>query len=152
MRKLIGLFEILLVLSVLLVGPTDPVYALSEITTLIDADTLSGVADTVAEDWYIADAKRVTFFVTYDQDGTTVAVTSNVTVAVSVDGVNWQDVSWYDVGGGVTPQTSEELTADATYVGWFDKAINAPYIRIRATSTGETGMSADITVTLVVDK
>lgn len=152
MKKLIGLFGILLVLVVLLVGPSDPVYALSDITTMIDEETLSGTADTVAADRYIADAKRVTFFITYDRDGTTAAVTTTVTVAVSVDGVNWHDISWYDVAGGVTPQTSEEFTIDTTYAGWFDNALNAPYIRVRATSAGETGMSADITVTLVADK
>lgn len=128
------------------------VYAGQDVVTVIDGETLSGSSDAVEVDRYIGDADRVTFFVTYDQDATTTAVTSTVTVAVSYDGTNWQDVSWFDVAGGATPVTSEELTSDATYVGWLDKALTAPYMRIRVSSSGETGMSADVTVVLVVDK
>lgn len=119
---------------------------------MINAETLTGVADRIEADRYIGDADRVTFFVTYDQDGETVGVTSTVTVAVSIDGVNWQDISWFDVAGGVTPQTSETLTTDGTYVGWLDNRIAATYIRIAVKSSGALGENADVTVTLIEKK
>ena len=149
MKKLMKLTCVLLVLVLFACSA----YAGQDIVTMIDAETLTGGSDTVAADRYIGDADRVTFFVTYDQDGTTVAVTASVTVAISVDGINWQDISWFDVAGGVTPVTSEILGADATYTGWLDKAITAPYIRIRVTTSGpDDSVTADATVTLVVDK
>jgi len=121
-------------------------------TEVIETETLTGVSDTTSGDIYVGDSKRVTFFITYDQDGTTVGITTTITVAISADGTNWHDVSWFDVAGGATAQTSEELTDDATYAGWLDTKITAPHIRIRATSTGAIGENADITVTVVEDK
>ena len=128
------------------------VHAGQDIVTIIDAERLTGVSDRIEADRGIGDDQRVTFFVTWDQDGSTVGVTGTVTVAVSVDGVNWQDISWFDVAGGATPQTSEELTSDTTYVGWLDSRITAKYIRIAVKSTGAVGENADVTVTLVEDK
>jgi hypothetical protein len=128
------------------------VYAGQVITTIIDDETLTGTSDRVEADKGIGGDERVTFFVTYDQDGSTIGVTSTVTVAVSIDGVNWQDISWFDVAGGVTPQTSETLTTDTTYVGWLDSRITAKYIRIAVKSTGAVGENADVSVNLVEER
>lgn len=144
MRKLI-----VIALMALLAGHA---YAGQTQVEIIPTERLTGVSDRIEADRNIADAERVTFFVTYDQDGTTVGVTSTVTVAVSVDGTNWQDISWFDVAGGVTPQTSEELTTDTTYVGWLDSRITAKYIRIAVKSSGAVGENADVSVTLVEKK
>jgi len=128
------------------------VYAGQVITEIIPEETLTGTSDRVEADLNIADAEKVTFFVTYDQDGSTVGVTSTVSVAVSLDGTNWQDISWFDVAGGVTPQTSEQLTTDATYVGWLDSRLTSKYIRIAVKSSGAVGENADVAVNLVEDK
>ena len=82
----------LIMVMVLLVLLAGYVYAGQTEVVMINDETLTGVADRTEADRYIGDAERVTFFVTYDQDGTTVGVTSTVTVAVSVDGTNWQDI------------------------------------------------------------
>jgi len=140
---------IVIALMALLAGHA---YAGQTQVEIIPTERLTGVSDRIEADRNIADAERVTFFVTYDQDGTTVGVTSTVTVAVSVDGTNWQDISWFDVAGGVTPQTSEELTTDTTYVGWLDSRITAKYIRIAVKSSGAVGENADVSVTLVEKK
>jgi len=145
MKKLI----FVLALLALLAGQA---YAGQTEVVMIDDERLTGTTDRVEADRGIGDAKRVTFFVTWDQDGTTVGVTGTVTVAISVDGINWHDISWFDVTGGVTPVTSEVLTTDTTYAGWFDTRITAKYIRIAVKETGAIGENADVTVTLVEDK
>ena len=145
MRKLF----LILALTALLAGQA---YAGMTTRTMIDDETLTGVSDRVEADWWIGDTDRVSFFVTYDQDGTTVGVTSTDTAAVSLDGINWKDIYWYDVAGGLSPQTSEQLTVDTTYVGWLDPILIAPYIRIAVKSSGAVGENADVTVTLVSDK
>ena len=125
-------------------------------------ETLSITNPIVEADAYIADSDRVTFFVTLNNNRTTAAVTAGVTVAYSVDGVNWHDISWMDVAGGVTPQTSETTTAaELTYVGWIDNRLIGKFIRIRINSVeldanyDSRFVAADnaaVTVTIVEDK
>ena len=149
MKKLIG---VLLILGMMAL----PAFGRQVETVVIDDVNFASASGTSSErDVFIGDSDKVSFFVTYDQTGTTVAVTANVTAALSVDGINWEDISWFDVAGGVTPQTSEDMTSDNTYFGYFNDAITAPHLRIRATYTGEechTGMGADITITVVEKK
>ena len=135
--------------------------AVQTYTEIID-ETLS-ISNPVAEaDGYIADSDKVTFFMTINNNRTTAAVTAGVTVAYSVDGVNWHDISWLDVAGGVTPQTSETTTAaEQVYVGWIDNRLIGKYIRLRIKS-GELESNYDsrftaddnaaVTVTIVENK
>lgn len=101
-------------------------------TDIIDTD-LTNTSPAVEGDLYVGSADKVTFFVTYDSARTTAAVTMSVTAAASIDGVNWTDISWFDVAGGGIPQTSETIGTDSTYVGWFFNSLTTPQIRIRAT-------------------
>lgn len=151
-RVIFGLLALVLLAS--------PVFAAQTQTEIVD-ETLS-TSNTIAEgDCNVEDSERITFFATIDNNRTTAAVTAKVTAAVSIDGVNWQDISWMDVAGGVTPQTTE-TTANAvqTYVGWLDNRIQAKYLRIRVYADDlETSPSryiaadnATITVTVVEDK
>ena len=122
-------------------------------------ETLSET-NTVAEaDLNIADAKRVSFFATIDCNRTTASVTATVTAAYSLNGTDWTDISWMDVAGGATPQTTETTTLKKqTYVGWIHPTLIAKYIRIRANATNmttystTTGDSATLSVTVVQDK
>jgi hypothetical protein len=124
-------------------------------------DTLSK-SDAVSEaDLNISDAKRVTFFMTLNNSATTAAVTATVTAATSLNGTDWTDISWMDVAGGVTPQTTETTTlTKQTYVGWIDNRLIAKYIRIRVKAVnlndypeayGAT-TTADLNVSVVQDK
>ena len=130
-------------------------------TTAIDK-TMSTANTTAEGDVFIADAKRVSVFTTIVNNRTTAAVTLTVTMAYSVDGLNWQDISWMDVAGGVTPQTTESTTlARETYIGWIDNRLVGKYLRIRVDAT-ELGLNANgmytsadnaaLTVTVVEDK
>jgi hypothetical protein len=153
MKKLL-----LVLMAVLLVGPS---YAAQTEKTLVDGVTLTRPSPRTEGNSYIGDSDKIAFFVTYDSSRETAAVTANVTVSVSLDGKNWQDISWFDAAGGVTPQTSETLSTDGTYYGWFDRAITAPRIRIgidmtEANAPGAvgygTGDTATVTITLIEKK
>lgn len=134
----------------------------SQVRNEIIDETLS-ITNPVAEaDLYVAESGRVAFFATIDNNRTTASVTATVTAAYSIDGTNWTDISWMDVAGGVTPQTSESTTsAEQTYVGWVDNRLIGKFIRIRVNATelglnyGSRFVAADnatISVTIVQEK
>lgn len=109
----------------------------------------------------IENSKRVSFFATIDNYRTTAQVTATVTVSMSLNGTDWTDISWFDVSGGATPQTSETTSlVKQTYVGWLDNRLQAKYIRIKinANDLKETAWhymsldTADISVTVVQDE
>ena len=138
-----------------------PVFSAQTTREIID-DTLSITNPVEEADIYVGDSDRITFFTTINNNRTTAAVTATVTVAMSVDGTNWQDISCYDVAGGGTPQTSEiTVSAEQTYIGWIDPIMIAPYMRIRINATelglnyGSRFTSADnatVSITVVEDK
>lgn len=132
-----------------------PCYAANVNKEIIDT-TLNTTTPFTAENLYIGDAEKVSFFVTYDSSRATAAVTANVTMAASIDGINWTDISWFDVAGGGIPQTSETLSLDGTYVGWMFYSLPAQQIRIRANMVNSAvygpGETAGITVTIVENK
>lgn len=151
MKKLVlALFAV-----VLLCGVS---YAAQTQDEIIDA-TIAEATPALEGDCYIGDARSVAFFTTINCNRTTASVTATVTAAASVDGVNWQDISWMDTAGGVTPQTTETTTLKKqTYVGWLDNRLAAKFIRIRVQDanmyaySNTTGDSATVTVTVVQDK
>ena len=111
-----------------------PVYAGQTTSKIIDSKVINRSSPVAQGDIYLGDADKVTFFVTYDSNRVTAAITANLTAAVSLDGINWQDISWLDVAGGVTPVTSEDLSfsnpSDGNYVGVLDYSVTAPYLKI----------------------
>ena len=136
------------------------VFAAQTRNEIID-ETLSITTSAYEAEIYISDSRRVSFFTTIDNARTTARVTATVTAAISLDGTNWQDISWMDTAGGVTPQTTETTTAaEQTYVGWMDDRLIGKFLRIRVNST-ELGLNtaglvagdnAAISVTVVQDK
>ena len=132
-----------------------PSYAAQTQKTIVDEVTISKASPLAEGNTNISEAEKVTFFVTYTSSSPTEGVTANVTASISYDGIHWQDISWFDVAGGVTPQTSETLTTNQTYVGWFDKALTAPRIRIginmsEANAPAAVGYGAEMTATVTV--
>jgi hypothetical protein len=132
----------------------------AQVTKEIIDRTLSKTSSTGEADINIADSKRVSFFVNIDNSATTAAVTATVTAATSLNGTDWTDISWLDVAGGVTPQTTETTTAKKQqYVGWLDNRLIGRYLRIRVNATNMTSYpsayaseTADLSVTVVQDK
>jgi hypothetical protein len=146
MKKLILVVLALMVLVI-------PAYAVQTQTEIASDEVFTGTSDFIETDLYIADSQRVTFFTTWDRTATTACATATVTAAMSIDGENWEDISWFDVAGGTTPVTSEILGSDGTYAGYIDPIIIAPYIRIGVWFAGdETTSTGTMTVTVVQDK
>lgn len=127
--------------------------------------TISNTA--VEGDISVADAKRVAFFVTNDSSIATEGITCSVTAAISLDGVFWQDINWYDIAGTTTKQSSEDLhgaadgsgyIGDGYYYAWFDEEMAMPMLRFRvtldSTAASQVGSAAynEVTVTIVQDK
>ncbi len=149
------MFVVLAILALL----TSPAYAVQTQRTLIDKETINRDNYEVEASANISDAERVAFFVTYNSSSLTEGVTVNVTVSISIDGVNWTDVCWSDAAGGATLQTSETLSSSGIYAGWFDKSLTSPYVNIKVSMTEHAATnlygpeeSAEITVTLVEKK
>ena len=153
MKKLLLAFVAVMVMA-------SSAYAAQVTKEIIDEEL--NTSNSVAEaDLNIADAKRVSFFVNIDNNRTTASVTAKVTAAYSLNGTDWTDISWLDVAGGVTPQTTETTTAKKQqYIGWIDNRLIGKYIRVRvhadeltATPAHYTAADhADLSVTIVEDK
>ena len=135
-----------------------PVFAAQTQDKITD-ETLTTSSTVLWDDIDIQNAKRVSFFVTNDTtiNGTTaLGVTLSVTASISMDGINWKDISWFDVAGTTTPVTSEVLTIDTNYVGWMDNRLIGRYLRIGIKMTAPTEYgpsdSGAVTVTVTQDK
>ncbi len=132
-----------------------PVFAGQIQETVIDTTTLGKTNATTNGQTATSEAKRVSFFVTYDSSDTTTGVTVTVSAKVSYDGTHWADACWYDTAGGVTPQTSETLSSDGTYVMWMPPA---PVRLIKITTTMDnaavygSGDTGAVTVTVIKDE
>jgi len=155
MRKVIAVVAAVMVMALMA-----SVCFAGQVKNEIINETLSK-SNTVGEaDIRIDGAERITFFGTIDNSAATAAVTARVTAAMSMNGTDWTDISWFDVAGGATPQTSEKTTdAVQTYVGWLDNRLMAKYLRIRVNAdciSGEphkyVSETAMLSVTVVQDR
>ena len=99
-----------LVIGLLVMFLAGSAYGAQTRNEIID-ETLSITTSAYEAEIYISDSRRVSFFTTIDNNRTTARVTATVTAAISLDGTNWQDISWFDTAGGVTAVTSQTTTA-----------------------------------------
>lgn len=131
-------------------------HAAQVVETIIDDVTLAKGSATDNGTAQIVGADKVAFFVTYDSSRTTAAVTATVQAAISYDGTNWATANWFDVAGGATPQSSETLSTDTTYVGWLDKGLAGQQLKITVTLDNAAvygaGDTADVSVNVVEKK
>jgi hypothetical protein len=81
----------------------------------------------------IAGFSRVGIFWTYDETEVGGGVTGTLTVEVSPDNVLWFSAPFFDTAGGATPQTSEVLSDDGSYICWLDRNIPFGYMRVKVT-------------------
>jgi opacity protein-like surface antigen len=130
MKKLLSVLLALMLLA-------SPVFAANVLNTEImdltfDDDPTSGVSDTLL----IAGYDKVAFYVLYDETEVGNSISAAVTLDVSYDGINWlTGMSFYDIAGGATLQTSQTISADGWYVFWLNKDICGPYVRVAVTAT-----------------
>jgi hypothetical protein len=83
----------------------------------------------------IKEYKRVGIYWVTDETEVGESVSATLTVTVSPDGVTYIAAPFFDVAGGATPQTSEALSADGSYICWLDPAIPFNYLKVTITGT-----------------
>ena len=105
---------------------------------VIDDVTLDDDPTSTTGTWNTGNYERVGFYIDYDETDSGSVVSVAITAHISHDGTNFISASWFDFAGGTTLQTSETLTADSSYVGWFDDNMQIPYVRLTVTATGSS--------------
>lgn len=112
--------------------------------TAVDAITLDDAPTSVTSAAVtISEYQRVGIFWTYDETEVGGGVEGALTIQVSPDGTTYFSAPFFDTAGGDTPQTSETLSADGSYICWFDS--NIPFAYLKAIVTG-TATDADDTI------
>lgn len=103
---------------------------------LIDAVLLDNSPTSVTSDSIrVATANKVSFLVVYDETQVGNSVSAAVTVNGSWDNVTFYSLSFYDIAGGATLQSTETISADGGYFFWLNSAQPVPYIRVIITGT-----------------
>ena len=115
------------------------------IDTTLDDDPTSITGTRNTDDY-----KKIAFYVDYDETDSGSVVSITITAHISHDGTNFISASWFDFAGGATLQSSEPMTADGSYVGWFDWNMQIPYVRLTVTATGSSATElADVDAYIV---
>jgi len=117
---------------------SDKIHIIDE-TLNTTTTSITGICDT-------SNYTALAFFVDYDEADVGDDISVAVTIHISHDATNFISYSWYDIAGTTTLVTSETLSADANYVGWFEVLKYLPMVRITITATG-----ADADSTAAVD-
>lgn len=104
-------------------------------TTLDDSPTFA-TSSTVR----LHEFRKTGFFVDYDETEVGNSISAIVRLDVGHDSTEvsddfWEQMSFFDVGGGVTPQTSENLSSDGLYFFWLPIDTIAPFARVTVTAT-----------------
>lgn len=147
MKKLFAL------LLALLICITPAFAAQIPVTTIIDSVTLDADPTSVnSSAVQVADGiNKLLFYVNYNETEVG-GISAAVTLQLSFDGTNWYAANFFDIAGGVTPQTTESLTADATYVLWTNPDVAAPYYRVVVTATGSDADDTAVIIAKVAQK
>ncbi len=100
--------------------------------TTFNAVTTSDYSDTVT----VAGYDKIAFYAVYDETQVGNSISAAVTLDVSYDGTNWlTGMSFLDIAGGETYQTSETISSDSWYVLWLTRDPSIPYIRVKVAAT-----------------
>jgi hypothetical protein len=103
---------------------------------IMDTDFNAVTTADYSDEMPISGYRSVAFFVVYDETEVGNAISAAITCDVSYDGTNWlTGMSFYDIAGGATAQTSETISSDGWYVFWVNNLACVPYIRIKTTLT-----------------
>lgn len=103
---------------------------------VMDTDFDNVTTADYSDEMPVSGYQATAFFVVYDETEVGNAISAAITLEVSYDGTNWlTGMSFYDIAGGATAQTSETISADGWYVFWLNPTVSAPYVRVKATLT-----------------
>lgn len=121
-----------------------PVYASPVKVQIIDTE-LNDVTTSITGIRNTSGYNKIAFYVDLDETDSGSVVSIAITAHVSHDGTNFIAADFSDFDG--TGQTSETMSADGSYVAWFDWNIQIPYVRITVTATGSSATElADVDV------
>ena len=143
-------------------------YARTSLREVLSDEQMSTANTYTTVDVSVESAKRVAFFINCDSSLTTEGVTVQVSPQFSIDGETWVEGKFFDIAGGSTLQTSQDMSfansdgelsvGDGGYYMWFDDAMPLKYIRLGfgldGTAAGQLGTAEynSVTVTLIEDK
>ena len=118
--------------------------ALLAATTLDDITT-----DITSSGIEVRRFQSFTVFVNYAETEVGETLSAVVTFEASYDNTTFTAMSFLDSAGGSTPQTTQTISADATYMAWNLINFHAPYIRIIITGANTDGDDTiDVSATL----
>lgn len=144
MKKIIGLF----LAFALVLFPVNVVHANPYEEVLINAQLLDDSPTSITSSGIsIKGAKKVGFYVTYDETEVGATVGGTLTFEISYDNSTYFAASFYDFAGGATLQASEVWTGDANYYCWLNA--DSPFMFVRAKVVA-TNTDADDTVSVSV--
>ncbi len=110
--------------------------------------TFNDVITSTTGIWNTSEYSKVAFYVDYDETQVALSISVAITVHISHDGTNFVSAEWSDFDG--TGQSSETISSDGSYMGWFDRDITLPFLRITATATNtDDDDLADVDVFIV---
>ena len=96
-------------------------------------NTTTSATSTVVD---ISGYDKVALYVVYDETEVGNSISAAVTLDVSYDNSHWlTGMSFLDIAGGATYQTSQTISADGWYVFWVTRDPCIPYIRIAVAAT-----------------
>ena len=133
---------LVIILAAMLLSGVIRSYAGVDNKEIISLTTLDNVTTSASSGIIgIQDYSKASFIVDYAE---TEAINSTLTITGSYDNTSWFDLSFYDLAGGTTLQTSQTLTGNGTYFCWLpvsNWAIPLVNLTISSTETNATIVS-----------
>jgi len=123
-----------IILAAMLLSGVIRSYAGVDNKEIISLTTLDNVTTSASSGIIgIQDYSKASFIVDYAE---TEAINSTLTITGSYDNTSWFDLSFYDLAGGTTLQTSQTLTGNGTYFCWLPVSNWAiPFVNLTISST-----------------
>jgi len=125
---------LVIILAAMLLSGVIRSYAGVDNKEIISLTTLDNVTTSASSGIIgIQDYSKASFIVDYAE---TEAINSTLTITGSYDNTSWFDLSFYDLAGGTTLQTSQTLTGNGTYFCWLPVSNWAiPFVNLTISST-----------------
>ena len=131
MFKKLGLVLLILMLTF---GSVQAATVLNQ--NIMDATFNATTTSTTSTVVDISGYDKISFFVVYDETEAGNSISAAVTLDVSYDNSHWlTGMSFLDIAGGATYQTSQTISADGWYVCWLTRDPCIPYIRVAVAAT-----------------
>lgn len=153
MKKVFAVLAIVAMLAALWFGPgiAAELQRLGGYTALLSNTTFNNVTTATNTTGYMTLINEKTaFFVKYVETGNPSVMDLTIVPQVSQDDLTYLNMTFYDVAGTTTLQTSEVIAANGTYYFWLPDEAITPYVRINMVQTNSTAVNTTSVQTYVV--